>query len=148
VVAIEFKHILVPIDFAESSEKALEAAIDLARRFGSDLTLIHVYETPVYFYGGVTYATTDLFGPIEELARNQLEKTLREVQTKIPTAKAILGRGSPATEIVAAIVEVHPDLVVMGTHGRRGVSRAFLGSVAEKVVRLSPVPVLTFRETT
>jgi nucleotide-binding universal stress UspA family protein len=145
---IEFKHILVPIDFGEPSQKALEAATELALRFGAQLTLLHVYERPVYIYAGVTYATTDLFGPIEEAAREQLERTLREVQAKVPAAIALLGRGVPATEILKAVAEVQPDLVVMGTHGRRGVGRALFGSVAEKVVRLSPVPVLTFREKT
>jgi nucleotide-binding universal stress UspA family protein len=145
-MTIEFKHILVPIDFGETSEAVLDAAIELARRFGSQLTVIHVYQTPVYFYEGITYATTEVFGPIEEVAKRQLETTLREVQTKIPTAKAVLGRGAPALEILAAIDEVHADLVVMGTHGRKGVGRVLFGSVAEKVVRHSPAPVLTFRE--
>jgi nucleotide-binding universal stress UspA family protein len=142
---IEFKHILVPIDFGETSQTVVDVALELARRFGSQLTLIHVYQTPVYFYEGVTYATTEVFGPIEEVARNQLERTLREVQTRIPTAKAMLGHGAPALEILAAIDDLHADLVVMGTHGRTGVGRAIFGSVAEKVVRHSPAPVLTFR---
>jgi nucleotide-binding universal stress UspA family protein len=142
-MTIEFKHILVPVDFGEPSDCALDAAIELARRFDAQLTLAHVYEIPAYVYAGITYATADLFGPIEDAAREYLDKTLREVQKKLPGAKAVLRRGPAAMEILATIEELHPDMVVIGTHGRKGVTHALLGSVAEKVVRLSPVPVLT-----
>jgi len=141
-MALEFKHLLVPIDFGEPSRQAIEAAIDLAGRFGSRITLVHVYEIPAYVYGGMTFATTDLYGPIEEAAREHLDKTLREVQAKVPEAKAVLRRGTAALEILAAVDEHRPDLVVMGTRGRKGVSHALLGSVAEKVLRLSQIPVL------
>jgi nucleotide-binding universal stress UspA family protein len=93
----------------------------------------------------MTYSTADLFGPIEDAAREQVDRTLREVQKRVPGAKAVLRRGSPAPEILAVIEEVRPDLVVMGTNGRTGVSHAFLGSVAEKIVRSSPAAVLTIR---
>ena len=142
---IEFNHILVPIDFGEPSQQAVDAAIELAGRFGGQLTLLHVYEIPAYVYSGVTFSTTDLFAPIEDAAREQLAKALVDVKRKIPGAKAVLRRGPPAPEILAAIAELHPDLVVMGTHGRKGMSHALLGSVAEKVVRLSTAPVLTMR---
>jgi nucleotide-binding universal stress UspA family protein len=146
-MAIELKHLLVPVDFGAPSEHALGAAVDLARRFGSRITLVHVYEIPSYAYGGMTFATADLLGPIEAAAREHLDRTLRQVQTQVPGANAILRQGNPALEILAVVDEQHPDLVVIGTHGRTGVSRALLGSVAEKVVRLSPAPVLTMRET-
>ncbi len=147
-MAIEFKHILVPVDFGEPSQRALREAVSLAQRFASQLTLVHVYEIPVYAYTGTPYVTTDLFGPIEEAAREHLQRTLVEVQSKVPAAKSVLRRGAPSTEILAAIEELRPDLVVIGTHGRKGVSHALLGSVAEKIVRLSPAPVLTLRERT
>jgi len=145
-MTIEFNHLLVPLDFEEPSQHALEAAIELARRFGSQLTLLHVYEVPSYVYAQPGTLGVDLAGPIADAAREVLEKTLREAQTKVAGAKAQLRRGAPATEILAAVADVRPDLVVMGTHGRKGVRHALLGSVAEKVVRHSPVPVLTLRE--
>jgi nucleotide-binding universal stress UspA family protein len=147
-MTIEFKHILVPVDFGEPSQRALREAIALAQRFGSQLTIVHVYEIPAYVYTGAPYVTTDLFGPIEDAAREQLKKTLTEVQAKVPGAKSILRRGAPSNEILAAIEEERPDIVVIGTHGRKGVSHALLGSVAEKIVRLSPAPVLTVRHRT
>jgi nucleotide-binding universal stress UspA family protein len=146
-MTIEFKHLLVPVDFGEPSERALEAAIELARRFGAQLTLVHAYEVPAYVYGGMTFAATDLFGPIEGAARECLDKTLRGVQGKLPGAKAVLRRGIAAFEVLAVIDELHPDMVVIGTHGRKGLKHALLGSVAEKLVRLSPVPVLTMHGT-
>jgi nucleotide-binding universal stress UspA family protein len=144
-MSIDFKHLLVPVDFGEPSQQALDTAIDFARRFDAQLTLLHVYEIPAYVYSGIGYATTDLFGPIENAARAMLTKVVGEVRAKVPGAKAEMRRGVPAFEILEAITELHPDLVVMATHGRKGVTHALLGSVAEKIVRLSPVPVLTMR---
>ena len=142
-MTIHFKHLLVPIDFGEPSHCALEAAIELAHRFDGRLTLVHVYEIPAYVYSGMTYATADLFAPIEEAARESLDKALQGVQEKLPGTKAVLRRGPAAPEILSVIDELRPDLVVIGTHGRTGVKHAFLGSVAEKVVRMASVPVLT-----
>ena len=140
-----FKSILVPVDFAESSEQALDLAIDVARRYEASLTLLHCYEIPSYAYGGMSFVGADLLGPVEEAAREQLERELGKVRQRLPAAKAILRRGVPWTEILSGIEEQKPDLVVMGTHGRRGLSRALLGSVAERIVRMSPVPVLIVR---
>ena len=142
-MGLEFKHLLVPIDFGESSSEALEVAVELAMRFHSRLTLVHVYEIPSYVYGGMTYATADLFAPIEDAAREHLEKTLRVVHKRVPGATSVLRRGAPATEVLDLVERMRPDLVVLGTHGRKGLRRVLIGSVAEKIVRLSPVPVLT-----
>jgi nucleotide-binding universal stress UspA family protein len=142
-VSIEFKHLLVPIDFGEPSLCALDAAMELARRFDGKLTLVHVCDIPSYVYGGMTYATTDLLAPIEEAARDSLDKMVREVERRLPGTTAVLRSGPPALEILAVVDELHPDLVVIGTHGRTGVKHALLGSVAERVVRTTSVPVLT-----
>jgi nucleotide-binding universal stress UspA family protein len=146
-MSLEFKHLLVPVDFGEPSQRALGVAIELASKFGSKLTLVHVYEIPAYVYGGMTYATADLYAPIEDAARQQLDTLVLEVQRKVPGTTGLLRRGSAAAGLLATIEEAHPDLVVMGTNGRKGVSHLMLGSVAEKIVRMSPVPVLTMRGT-
>ena len=141
----DFKHILIAVDFGESSDEATDLAIDLATKFGAALTLVHTYEIPSYAYPNASFLVVDLLATIEQAARQQLDKALESVRARFRGAKAVLRRGAPSTEILAAIDEIHADLVVVGTHGRRGIGRALLGSVAEKIVRLSPVPVLTVR---
>jgi nucleotide-binding universal stress UspA family protein len=138
-----FKHLLVPTDFGESSERALAIAVELATKYEAALTLLHTYEVPVYPYPGAASAAVDLLTPIRDAAQARLDKRLAELRLRVPKADGVLGLGVPWHEITRVIGEVHADLVVMGTHGRHGVSRMLLGSVAEKIVRMSPVPVLT-----
>jgi nucleotide-binding universal stress UspA family protein len=141
----DFKHVLVPTDFGESSEKALDVAVDLAKKYGSELTILHTYEVPVYAYPGMVYTAADLLTPMQDRAQAECDRVLEALRKRVPGAKAILRFGVPSHEIQEAIKETHADLVVMGTHGRRGMNHALIGSVAEKTVRLSPVPVLTVR---
>ena len=77
-----------------------------------------------------------------------LAEGLRQAQTRLPTAKSVLRSGAPWQKITSTAQELECDLIVMGTHGLRGLSRALLGGVTEKVVRVSPVPVLTVHATT
>ena len=141
-----FTSILVPTDFSSAAEPALELGIRLARENRATLTLLHTWEVPMYAYSTVPFTPVDLLAPIEDAAKKQLDDKLAEVRKQIPDAKAILMRGFPPEQILAAAAEVKADLVVMGTHGRRGISHALLGSVAERVVRTSTVPVLTVRD--
>jgi nucleotide-binding universal stress UspA family protein len=142
---IAFKNILAAIDFGESSDDALEVAIGLAKQYRSGLTLIHTWEVPAYAYGVMDFSAMDMLTPVQVAAREQLDALLAEVRKELPETKAVLARGVAWQEILAAIERGRPDLVVMGTHGRRGLRHALLGSVAEKIVRLSPAPVLTVR---
>lgn len=140
-----FRHILVPIDFEEPSQGALEVAIDLALTFGAKLALVHSWELPSYSYAGTYYLPPDVSAAIEQAARQRLAESLSLVLKRLPEAESVLANGPAATEILGASDRLKADLIVMGTHGRHGVSRVFLGSVAEKVVRGSLVPVLTIR---
>jgi len=140
-----FKNILVPIDFSSPSVEAMNVAAGLALESGASLTLLHTWEAPDYAYSGLATPPADLWMSIETAARANLDKTLSELKKRVPSATATVRRGYPAEEILSAIGDLNADLVVMGTHGRRGLSRAMLGSIAEKVVRMSPVPVLTVR---
>ena len=139
-----YRHILVPVDFEACSQKALELATDLALAFDAKLTIFHAWETPAYAYAGA-YVSPAVWDAIEQAARRQLETTLAKVRERLPRAEAALVCGPPAAEILAAVEKLKVDLVVIGTHGRRGMSRVLLGSVAEKVVRGSAVPVLSLR---
>lgn len=137
-----FKHILVPTDFGESSGRAVVIAAELAEKFSASLTLLHSYEVPIIGYPGVIIPA-DLIVSVREAAQAQLDRQLAEVRAGGVKVEGVLGFGAPAQEIAGAIERTHADLVVMGTHGRKGLNRVLVGSVAEKVVRMSPVPVLT-----
>jgi nucleotide-binding universal stress UspA family protein len=143
-----FKQILVPFDFGDASLQALAVAIDLARVHGSRLTVLHVCEIPAYVYEGVGTAPVDLLTPISQAAEEHLEELVRDIQARYPGAEGAFQIGSVAESILATVARRACDLVVMGTHGRRGIVHAALGSVAEKIVRLSPVPVLTVHAAT
>jgi nucleotide-binding universal stress UspA family protein len=142
VLMLAFRNILVPTDFSVSSSHVVEVAVDLARTFGAGLTLLHVYEIPSYMYMG---AWIDVVTPIEQAAQAELDTALASVRKTLPAARAELRCGVPWTQVLDVARESGADLIVMGTHGRTGVSHALLGSVAERVVRSADVPVLTVR---
>ena len=137
-----FKHILVPTDFEPASRDALEHAVGIAKSFNARVTLLHVWEVPIYPYMDFMLNTT-LISRVEEAATQRLGSALEQLRQELPSASAALKHGMPSGTILDAIDELEPDLIVMGTHGRQGVSHALLGSTAEKVVRSSKVPVLT-----
>jgi nucleotide-binding universal stress UspA family protein len=139
-----FRRILVPVDFEASSKRALEVAADLALKFDAKLTLLHAWDVPAYSYANF-YVPGDLWSLLEEAAKKQLGDMLAHTRRRVPHADSVLVNGPAGAEILKAIERENVDLVVIGTHGRQGLSRVFLGSVAEKVVRGSSVPVLTIR---
>ncbi|HVY32255.1 MAG TPA: universal stress protein [Polyangiaceae bacterium] len=139
-----FKHILVTTDFEPSSAEALDVAMSLAQAFDAKLTLLHVWELPIYPYMEFML-NSEVITSIEDRAVKRLDEAITKVRAVLPSANSMLKTGTPWGGIIDAINELEPDLVVMGTHGRRGFSHLMLGSVAEKVVQLSPTPVLTVR---
>ena len=138
-----FTHILVATDFGEPADRALEFAIAIASKFDAKLTVFHANGVPAFAYAfyaeGLSWPTAE----ITKEATRELEVFLRKAKERYPKAEAAVVAGEPWQAILEAARERRADLIVMGTHGRRGISRVLLGSVAEKVVRLSPVPVLT-----
>jgi nucleotide-binding universal stress UspA family protein len=141
------KHILVATDFGESSDNAVEFAAYLANAFGATLTLLHAFEIPALGLDGAVPFPVHLITPIHDEAKRSLATRLAELQKVVPRVRSILASGSPCEAILEAAEQEDTDLIVMGTHGRRGLSRALLGSVAERTVRLSRVPVLTASDT-
>ena len=141
---LTLRTILVPVDFEEASEHALVAATDLAKTFGAKLVLVHAYELPFYPYpgGASPVPSTDLPKAIRDAATAGLDTLVARVKGKVPV-EAVLKIGPPADEILYAAKEKNADLIVMGTHGRKGIAHVLLGSVAEKVLRRATVPVLT-----
>lgn len=135
-----FKNILVPTDFGEASQRAEDLACELASRFGAKVTLMHVWTVPTPAYAEAITLPLD---QIEAAAREALDEEVKRVRAKCPEVRQILNPGIPWRSVIEAAQEHGYDLIVVGTHGRKGVPRFFLGSVAEKIVRMSPVPVLT-----
>jgi nucleotide-binding universal stress UspA family protein len=134
------RHVLVATDFSEPAARATSLAITLAEKFGAKLTLLHAYTLPTYGYAD------GLYWPVEDLARaarEVLDAELEKVKRRLPGAEGVVRMGLPWEQIILLAKEQNADLIVMGTHGRRGLARIALGSVAERVVRLAPVPVMT-----
>lgn len=135
-----YRHLLVPTDFGDAARVATEHAIAIAKRFDAKLTLLHAYELPRIDYGEVIpWPIQDL----EDQAQRALDRALADVKAVHPTVDGLVVLGDPHGQILDVAEKRRCDLIVMGTHGRRGFSRILLGSVAERVVRFSPVPVLT-----
>jgi nucleotide-binding universal stress UspA family protein len=137
-----FKHILLPTDFSDAARPAEELAVEFALSIEAKLTLVHVWSVPDLAYVTGAYWGVD---KIQGLAGEALEAKAREIRARLPGTDWILRSGETWQEIIAAASAGSADLIVMGTHGRHGMAHAMLGSVAERVVRASPVPVLTVR---
>jgi nucleotide-binding universal stress UspA family protein len=134
------KHIVVAIDFGEPAQAALSYAIGLAQKFGAKLTLLHVYGIPtVYYPDSVAWPLEDL----AKAAQATLDAEVAKVRASVPSAEGHTEVGDPRERILAFAKDSGADLLVLGTHGRRGLAHLVLGSVAEWVVRASPLPVLT-----
>ncbi|MCC6554853.1 MAG: universal stress protein [Polyangiaceae bacterium] len=134
--------ILVPVDFEPASMKAIELAKELAGKTGGEVVLLHVYQLPVYTYPGLEPALLPGFHAEVSAAA---ARAVEQLSAQTGGLRALLREGDPASEILAAATEHKATMIVMGTHGRRGIAHLFLGSVAEKVIRKASVPVLTVR---
>ena len=141
------RNILVATDFGEHSRAAADLALEVAQQAGMPLVLVHSYQVPVNLYAGVPLPSfADYIQAYENAAREMLEKEALRIANHGVPVSPVLRRGAVWEEILAVAKELDVGLIVLGTHGRRGLPRALLGSVAEKVVRMSPIPVLTMRE--
>ncbi len=139
------KNILVPIDFSESSEKAATAACALARKTGATVHLLHAYLIPVESVG---LALTVSQQYVEQFVKDSKAQLLELAAKLCPDATAgpvLVLSGDPREVITEKAKELNAELIVMGTHGRRGLTRALIGSVAESVVRTAHCSVLIVR---
>ncbi len=143
---LNFKKILVPIDFSEVSRKALCYAASLARQFGGVTSVLHVIEPPPYPEFG--YAHLPIKGAkLKQAAENQLEALRNQPPLNSAVcATASVRNGNAVHEIVSEAEEQKADLIILSTHGHTGLAHMLLGSTAEKVVRHAPCPVLVVRE--
>ncbi len=148
-MTVKFDRILVPVDYSSCSRSALRCAIELASRLHATLDVVHVWDRPSYVTEAMMTTTEAVSGKslvnmIEQNARRDLDDFLGgcELPEGVVLGARLLS-GHPTSVLVHELKRGEHDAVVLGTHGRTGLSRALLGSVAEKLVRLSPVPVLT-----
>jgi nucleotide-binding universal stress UspA family protein len=134
--------ILFPTDFSTLSDAALRHATALARDMGAKLVIVHVEEPPA------AYGTGEMYYGIPDPDMPALTKMLEAVVPADPQVpyEHHMATGDPAGEIVSLAEKEKVDLIVMGTHGRTGLGRLLMGSVAEAVVRRAPCPVFTFKE--
>jgi nucleotide-binding universal stress UspA family protein len=143
-----FQRILVPVDYSDHCLSALGYAAELAQRFGGKLDIVHVWDRPTYISDAVLVGHGAGQKPLGELIRENAEQDMQGFLAKLALPEGVLGSerlvsGDPASALLKEIEREKYDLVVMSTHGRSGFAHLLLGSVTEKIVRYSPVPVLT-----
>lgn len=145
---IDLRRLLVPTDFSEHSRHALVYAVAFAEKFGAKMFVLHILQDlAVYQPDAVTIGPPPT-PPLEQLsaaARTSLERLSAEFRLERFSVQQEVREGSPVEEIVEFAAEKDIDLIVLGTHGRGWLAHVLLGSVAEKVVRKAPCPVLTVR---
>lgn len=139
-----FSKILVPVEYSEPCREALELAAALAEPASASLVVLHAWEVPTYVTDHVSPGGHSLFDMVRSRAEDEMKAFLS--RAKLPKGVLVETRiesGEPAHVVLNGIRDTGSDLVVLSTHGRTGLSHMVLGSIAEKIVRLSPVPVLT-----
>ena len=145
-----YTHILVPVDGSPTSDRGLEEAVNLAKLTGARLRLMHVvdelmYATSMDSFGAMT---ADLISLLREAGERMLETCKARAEAsgvRVETALFEGFAGRVCDLVIAEAKNWGADLIVLGTHGRRGVGRVFMGSDAEQILRLAPIPVLLVR---
>ncbi len=144
-----FKKILVPVDFSECSTAALKHALVLRKTFDAELEVVHAYDVPTFIPPHVVVMMGEIDAPLSEYAerhaQDQLAEFLKGFEEDAAHIKSRVLLGPAAMTILEAADEGKFDAIVMGTHGRTGLSRLVMGSTAEKVLRGASCPVLTVR---
>ncbi len=144
------KKILVPVDFSELSPAVIQAAVEIGEIRNAEVKVLHVAKEPNYssYYGDGYTSNTTLPDQLREDTRARIESQLEDMARKVPArvkVKTTVLWGNPVKEIVQEAKSGNFDLIVMATHGRKGLNRFFIGSVTEEVIRRAPCPVLAIR---
>lgn len=138
------KILLVATDFSVAGEAALDQALGLAAKLGAKVYVLHAYQLPVIgFPESAVVPTAEIASRVLTWAQGELAACVARREGSGVEIVPILRQADPRDAVLAVAEEIAADLIVMGTHGRRGIARALIGSVAESVVRTSPVPVMT-----
>ena len=142
---MSFKRILVAVDESAFAAHAAEVAIDLSKSLGSEVAFISVVDPDVTCVGADAGVPIDRMAAMQEQETKRLLLAFQERAASNPVALIFVDVGRPATKIVEGARNWRADLIVIGSHGRGGVERILLGSVAESVLRHAPCPVLVIR---
>ncbi len=145
---IDLKRILLPTDFSKHSQNALAYATAFAEKFGAEIVLLHVVQDLAVFIPEAVSVSPPIAPPVEQFtaaARASLQQVAVENKLERFGVQVEVREGTPFYEIIQVAREKNVDLIIMGTHGRGGLTHVLLGSVTEKVVRKAPCPVLTVR---
>lgn len=138
------QRILCPVDFSDTSERAAQYAVRLARQLGAGIHFVHAWQMPVYaFPDGAVILGPDVVAQITSELQRSLDALVERHREPELAVEGHLVQGLADREITRMAEQLDAQLIVMGTHGRTGLTHLFLGSVAERVVRTSKVPVLT-----
>ncbi|RMF93803.1 MAG: universal stress protein [Candidatus Schekmanbacteria bacterium] len=142
-----FKRILVPVDFSDGSMNSFNLAEFFSKDRGSKIILVHIISEPLITdpIHSSEYFTPKIIADLKEELEEKIQEEYVEKSNLKNDIETVVLRGYPPTEIISLIEKTNADLVVMGTHGRKGLAHLLLGSVTEKVIRASKVPVITMR---
>ncbi|HXF82379.1 MAG TPA: universal stress protein [bacterium] len=145
---VQPRRILVATDFSPGAEGALRWGRALGGAFGAEVVVLHVLDLSIAALAGLpsNLAMVPAAGELLERIRAETEQEMARLVARLPGVRALIREGAPRSAILDVAAEVDADLIVMGTHGRTGLTHVFFGSVAEHVVRHSRVPVLTVRQ--
>lgn len=145
---VAIKSILCPVDFSDSSDHALTYAIALAQSYEATLKLLHVVQPPLMSVPGdpmVPEFSSEVMEDITAASQRRLDEIAAKTREQVASVETKIATGSPFVEIITFAKDQNVDLIVVGTHGRTGLAHVMIGSVAEKVVRKAPCPVLTVK---
>jgi nucleotide-binding universal stress UspA family protein len=144
---IKIEKILCPVDFSECSEHAIQYALALGEAYGAEIKLVHAMDigASVFSYSELDIPDPTFASQLQEEFAQRLDELAARVRRQHEPVTSQMLHGKPFLEIINCANEWQADLIVMGTHGRSGMEHMLIGSVAEKVVRKAPCPVLTVR---
>jgi universal stress protein A len=148
-MAKHISKILYATDYSKASARALDEAVNLAKQNHAELLVLHVIEPVTPYVTGDDYGSAELYMRLEETAKKDAQSSMQKLMQKLQKAKvkakSLLVKGTTADQIVRAAKSRKADMIVIGTHGRTGLSKLFMGSVAGKVISMAQCPVLTVR---
>ena len=142
------KKILYATDYSKASARAFDEAVKLAKQNRAELLVVHVVE-PTPYVAGEEFAGAEIYAKLDDMAKREAQSAMSKVMLRLKKlrikAQSLLLRGSARDQIVKAAKSKKADMIVIGTHGRTGLSKLFMGSVAGSVVSTAACPVMTVR---